>query len=117
LVDDEEVQVQSIRNMLERLGYKVVAMTDSGEALALFRKDPQAFDLVITDQTMPHLTGVRLAEELLRVRPDLPVILCTGFSEAIDANGAQSAGICQFLMKPFAARDMADAIRRALGKK
>ena len=117
LVDDEEVQVQSIRNMLERLGYKVVAKTDSVEALSLFRKDPGAFDLVVTDQTMPQLTGVRLAEELLRIRPGLPVILCTGFSEAIDANEAQAAGIRQFLMKPFSVRDMSEAIRRALGDK
>jgi CheY-like chemotaxis protein len=117
LVDDEEMQVQSIRNMLERLGYTVVAMTDSTEALSLFRKDPRAFDLVITDQTMPQLTGVRLAEELLRIRPDLPVVLCTGFSEMVDADGAQAAGICQFLMKPFSLRDMGETIRRALEKK
>jgi len=117
LVDDEEVQVQSIRNMLERLGYKVVAMMDSVGALALFRKDPGAFDLVITDQTMPQMTGVRLAEELLRIRPDLPVILCTGFSEAVDANGAQASGICQFLMKPFSVKEMAETMRRALEKK
>jgi PAS domain S-box-containing protein len=117
LVDDEEVQVQSIRNMLERLGYTVVAMTDSAEALSLFRKDPRAFDLVITDQTMPQLTGVRLAEEILQIRPDLPVVLCTGFSEMVDANGAQAAGICQFLMKPFSLRDMGETIRRALGRK
>jgi CheY-like chemotaxis protein len=117
LVDDEKVQVQSIRNMLERLGYKVVAMTDSVEALSVFRKDPLAFDLVITDQTMPQLTGVRLAEELLRIRPDLPIMLCTGFSEAIDASGIQAAGISRFLMKPFSVRDMSEAIRGALGKK
>jgi DNA-binding NtrC family response regulator len=117
LVDDEEVQVQSIRNMLERLGYTVVAMTDSVEALALFRKDPGAFDLVITDQTMPQMTGLRLAEALLRIRPHLPVILCTGFSEAVDANGAQVSGICQFLMKPFSVKEMAETIRNALEKK
>jgi PAS domain S-box-containing protein len=114
LVDDEEVQVQSIRNTLERLGYKVVAMTDSMEALALFRKEPQAFDLVITDQTMPQMTGARLAEEILRVRPKLPIILCTGFSETIDANGAKASGITQFLMKPYSLRDIAETIRRAL---
>jgi two-component system CheB/CheR fusion protein len=117
LVDDEEVQVQSIRNMLERLGYAVVARNDSVEALALFRKDPRAFELVITDQTMPQMTGVRLAEELLRIRPDLPVILCTGFSETVDADGVKASGICQFLMKPFSVREMAETIRRALGKK
>jgi PAS domain S-box-containing protein len=117
LVDDEEVQVQSIRNMLERLGYAVAARNDSVEALALFRKDPRAFDLVITDQTMPQMTGVRLAEEVMRIRPDMPVVLCTGFSETVDADGVKASGICQFLMKPFSAREMAETIRRALGKK
>ncbi len=117
LVDDEGAQVESVQNMLERLGYKVVAKTDSAEALALFRRNPQLFDLVITDQTMPQMTGVKLAEEVLRVRPDVPIILCTGFSETVDANGAQASGICQFLMKPFAVREMAETIRRALEKK
>jgi CheY-like chemotaxis protein len=103
--------------MLERLGYTVVARTDSAEALSLFRQDPRAFDLVITDQTMPQLTGVRLAEELLRIRPDLPVVLCTGFSEMVDSDGAHALGIRQFLMKPFSLRDMGEAIRRALERK
>jgi YesN/AraC family two-component response regulator len=102
--------------MRERLGYEVVAMTDSVGPLSLFRKDPQAFELVITDQTMPHVTGVRLAEELLRIRPDLPVILCTGFSERVDANRAQALGVRQFLMKPFSTREMAETNRCALEK-
>ena len=84
LVDDERAQVESIRNMLRRLGYKVVGKTDSQKALDLFLKDPRAFDLVITDQTMPHLTGAELADRILHVRPDIPVILCTGFSEMMD---------------------------------
>ena len=117
MVDDEEAQVETVRNMLERLGYKVVAKTDSGEALALFRRNPRLFDLVITDQTMPQMTGVKLAEELLRIRPDLPVILCTGFSETVDANAAQASGIRRFLMKPFSVREMAETIRRVLEKK
>jgi PAS domain S-box-containing protein len=116
VVDDEEAQVQSIRNTLERLGYEVVAKTDSVEALALFRRDSQAFDLVITDQTMPQMTGAKLAEELLRVRPKLPIILCTGFSETIDANRAKASGITHFLMKPFPLREIAETIRRALQK-
>jgi DNA-binding NtrC family response regulator len=116
LVDDEEVQVQSVRNMLERLGYSVVAKTDSREVLALFQQDPRAFDLVITDQTMPGMTGGKLAEELLRIRPGLPIILCTGFSEVVDADRAQALGVRQFLMKPFSLREMAETIRRALEK-
>ena len=117
LVDDERAQVESIRNMLRRLGYKVVGKTDSQKALALFLKDPRAFDLVITDQTMPHMTGAELADRILQVRPDIPVILCTGFSEMIDANGALTMGICRFLMKPFSLREMSDTIRKALAKK
>jgi PAS domain S-box-containing protein len=116
LVDDEDVQVQSIRNMLKRLGYHVVARTDPEEALKVFRKDPAHFDLLITDQIMPRLTGARLAEEILRTRPDLPIILCTGFSEKVDANGAHAMGIGEFLMKPFTIREMAAAINRALKK-
>ena len=117
LVDDEETQVQSVRKMLERLGYRVAVKTNSEEALALFRNAPQTFDLVITDQTMPRMTGVNLASEILRTRPDIPVILCTGFSEMVDANGAKGLGVREFLMKPFSVREMAESIRRALEKK
>jgi len=116
-VDDEEVQVRSIQRMMERLGYEVVTETDSKKALALFLMDPQAFDLVITDQTMPQMTGIELAEELLRIRPNLPIVLCTGFSELVDANGAQEKGIFRFLMKPFSIREMGETVRQALGKK
>ncbi|MGB8958438.1 MAG: PAS domain S-box protein [Candidatus Aminicenantales bacterium] len=114
LLDDELVQVQSVRAMLRRLGYEVVALTDGQEALTRFQSDPQAFDLLITDQTMPHLTGVKLAKEVLAIRPDLPIILCTGFSEAVDANEARALGIREFLMKPYSVRDMAETVRRAL---
>ncbi len=116
LVDDEEAQVQSMRNMLKRLGHRVISKTDPEEALKAFRKDPDQFDLVITDQTMPKLTGAQLAEEILRVRPGLPVILCTGFSEKVDANGAHAMGIVGFLMKPFSIREMAAAINKAVKK-
>jgi len=114
LLDDEEVQVQSVKSMLQKLGYAVVALTDGREALTQLRADPQAFDLVITDQTMPHLTGVMLADEILRIRPGLPIILCTGFSEAVDAKEAYALGIRGFLVKPYSVREMAEAIRRAL---
>ncbi len=116
LVDDEQAQVQSIGNMLKRLGHEVVSKTDPGEALESFRQDPSRFDLVITDQTMPKLTGAHLAEEILRLRPGLPVILCTGFSEKVDANAAHGLGIAGFLMKPFSIREMTAAINQALKK-
>jgi DNA-binding NtrC family response regulator len=82
--------------------------------LAAFRKDPDRFDLVITDQIMPKLTGVQLATRLLELRPGLPVILCTGFSELVDSDGAHALGIRGFLMKPFSIREMAGAIKKAL---
>jgi signal transduction histidine kinase len=117
LVDDEEIQVRSLQNMLERLGYRVIGKTDPREVLEIFKAQPDAFDLLITDQTMPHLTGGKLAQELLGIRPDLPIILCTGFSEVIHEEDAKALGIREFAMKPLTVRDMADRIRRALGKK
>ncbi|MGE5740634.1 MAG: PAS domain S-box protein, partial [Candidatus Aminicenantes bacterium RBG_16_66_30] len=115
LVDDEEVQVKSVQSMLTRLGYDVVAVTGGHEALSRIRTDPRAFDLLITDQTMPHLTGMKIAEEVLKIRPDLPIVLCTGFSEAVDARGARASGVREFLMKPYSVRQMAETVRRALG--
>jgi PAS domain S-box-containing protein len=117
LIDDEEAQVTSIQNVLERLGYTVVAQTDSLEALNLFQKNPRAFDLVITDQTMPRMSGIRLAEALLLIRPDIPIIFCTGFSETVDANAVNALGIRQFLMKPFSIVEISETIRRALREK
>ncbi len=117
LVDDEEAQALSLKNMLEHLGYRVTVRTDGAEALALFRKNPGRFDLVLTDQAMPRMTGGKLAQEMLKLRPDLPVILCTGFSEQVDANGARKLGLREFLMKPFSVREVSAAIRRALAKK
>jgi signal transduction histidine kinase len=114
LVDDEEIQVRSVQNMLDRLGYRVIGKTDSRQALEVFRAQPDSFDLVITDQTMPHLLGQDLAREILSIRPDLPIILCTGFSELIHEEEAKAAGIRDFAMKPLTLRDMAVRIRRAL---
>jgi YesN/AraC family two-component response regulator len=82
--------------------------------LELFKIQPDRFDLVITDQTMPHMAGVDLAKELMRIRPDIPIILCTGFSEVISAEEAKALGIREFLMKPFATRMLAETIRRAV---
>ena len=100
--------------MLERLGYQAVVCTSSLAALETFRQSPQHFDLVITDQTMPHMTGEALACELRRIRPDIPIILCTGFSHTIDAEKAQAQGINAFLMKPLVARDLGLAIQQVL---
>jgi CheY-like chemotaxis protein len=116
LVDDDEAQVLSMQSMLRRIGHRVVSRTDPEAALRVFRKNPDRFGLVITDQTMPQLTGEQLAREILRLRPNLPIILCTGFSTKVDADRAQAMGIRGFLMKPFSIREMAAAIDRALKK-
>ncbi len=113
-IDDEELLVELGRDMLERLGYSVTALTDSDEALRLFSLDPSRFDLVITDQTMPHLTGLTLARELLVIREDIPIILCTGHSDAVSPKTAEAAGIREFLMKPLIRHELAEAIRRVL---
>lgn len=116
LIDDEEIQVRTLQHMLERLGYRVVAKTRAPEALEAFRMQPDAFDLVITDQTMPELTGATLAREVLRVRPDMPVILYTGYSETFHEEEARSIGIRDFTLKPLTVRDLAERIRKALQK-
>jgi CheY-like chemotaxis protein len=113
LVDDEEPIVELGQGVLRRLGYTVVTKRSGREALETFRGDG-AFDLVITDQTMPGMTGVMLAAELLKLRPDLPVILCTGYSESVSRETAQEVGIKEFLMKPLSKHEMAAAVRRAL---
>jgi PAS domain S-box-containing protein len=116
-VDDEAALADMVKQMLERLGYSVVAMTSSLDALEIFKKKADHYDLVITDQTMPHMAGVDLAKEIMRIRPEIPIILCTGFSEVINAEEAKTFGIREFLMKPFATRALAETIRRALDSK
>ncbi|MBU4316327.1 MAG: PAS domain S-box protein [Proteobacteria bacterium] len=114
VVDDEKSIIDMTRHRLERLGYRVSARTDSLEALDLFRSSPEAFDLVITDQTMPKMTGEQLAEELLKIRKNIPIILCTGFSSKMNSQKATSMGIKAFLMKPVDSHELATSIRRVL---
>jgi len=102
------------QKLLERLGYEVVGRTSSVEALELFRAKPESFDLVITDMTMPNMTGDKLAQELMGIRPDIPVILCTGFSERITEEKAKALGIREFVLKPLVMQDLAMSMRRAL---
>ena len=116
-IDDEEVLVELGEAILEKLGYRAIALTDSTEALKIFSEDPSAFDLIITDQTMPDLTGVRLAKEALKLRPDIPIILCTGFSESINLDTIKAAGIRDLLMKPLARRELGEAVRKVLDAK
>ena len=114
-VDDEAVLATMVKTMLQSLGYEVASTTSSMEALALFKQDPQRFDLVITDTTMPHMPGDILAREMMTVRPDIPIIICSGHSERMSKEKAKEMGIKAFLMKPIVVRDMAEMVRRALG--
>jgi len=113
-VDDEKMLTDIGQKVLERLGYNVVSRTSSIEALELFKAKPKDFDLVITDQTMPNMTGDVLAKELMRIRPDHPVIICTGYSQVIDSERAKDKGIRAFVMKPILINEIAAAIRRVL---
>jgi len=114
LVDDEEPIVRMVQQMLEHLGYNVTALTSSMEALETFRQHSQEFDLVITDQTMPNLTGAQLAQKLLGIRPNIPIILCTGFSEVLTEERAKAMGIREYVMKPVIKSGISKAIRKAL---
>jgi PAS domain S-box-containing protein len=116
-LDDEELLVEWGRAALTRLGYKVTSMTDSVEALKTFSADPAQFDLVVTDQTMPGLTGMQLAQKLLKMRPDIPIVLCTGHSETVTPEEARASGIGEFLMKPVSKTKFARTIRRVLDQK
>lgn len=117
LIDDEEIQLRTILPLLERLGYHVSARNDSREALELFRDRSEEFDLVITDQTMPGMTGITLSEEMIRIRHDIPIILCTGFSQVVNGGKANAVGVKEFIMKPFSVRDLALMVRRVLDNK
>jgi CheY-like chemotaxis protein len=114
LIDDNKDVLEIEKQMLEHLGYQVTARIGSLEALALFRSKPDGFDLVITDLTMPNMTGDRLAEEMMRTRFDIPIILCTGFSETMSAEKAKSLGVKGFLMKPVVIGDLSSMIREVL---
>jgi PAS domain S-box-containing protein len=117
LVDDEKNIVYTVQNMLTGLGYQVTSMTGSIEALETFHITPGSFDIIITDLTMPHLTGVDLSRQIKRIRSDIPIILCTGYSEMIDEKKIEDLGIQAFLMKPIGKRVLAETIRRLLDQR
>jgi signal transduction histidine kinase/response regulator RpfG family c-di-GMP phosphodiesterase len=116
-VDDEDMIAKMGRRMLESLGYSVTALTKSLEALDLFKSKPNDFDLVITDMTMPNMTGDKLALELMNIRSDIPVILCTGYSKIMSDETASKIGIKAFIYKPTEHADLAKTVRKVLDKR
>ena len=117
LIDDEEDVLEMMHSMIEKLGYQVISRNNSIEALDTFRSHPRQFDLVITDQTMPEMTGLELVEQLIQIRPDIPVILCTGYMEMITEDNAGSLGIGTYVMKPVRISDISVKIRNLLDQK
>ena len=117
VVDDEKMVVEIQQKMLKRLGYDVTSCTSSVEALKAFQANPDNFDLIITDMTMPNMTGDQLAQKIMEIRTDIPIILCSGFSEKMSNEKAKSLGIKKFLMKPVLIKDLSITIRRALDSK
>ncbi len=113
-VDDEPPIAKIGKRWLESLGYKVFLKNNSGEALEFFKQNPDQIDLVVTDQNMPHLPGSELAKLMLEIRPDLPIILCTGYSSLISESKAKEIGIREFALKPIAGKELARLVRRAL---
>lgn len=116
-VDDEQSLVDLEKVLLQRLGYHVVSESSSTKALQVFLETPQAFDLVITDMTMPKMTGDELSRKILAVKPDIPIIICTGYSQQISPDKAREIGIRELLYKPIEIRELASAIRRVLEKR
>ena len=113
-VDDESNIAEIAQSALEYLGYRVETCTDSGKALEMFQKSPGGFDLVITDMTMPGMTGDVLASKILDAAPDIPIVLCTGYSDRITEQKALAMGIRKFLYKPISLENMARGVREVL---
>ncbi|MEE9612293.1 MAG: response regulator, partial [Desulfatiglandales bacterium] len=117
LVEDEEEILQMEQTMLGRLGYRVLAYSKSEDALEAFQRIDKDFDLVVTDMTMPKMTGAELAQKLLSIRSDIPIILCSGFSDIINEKRAKAIGVREYVMKPLIMRDFAKIIRKVLDEK
>lgn len=116
IVDDEEMLTGLASDMLSHLGYDTLAVSNPLEALEIFRSNPERIDLVITDFTMPHMTGEVLARSIFEIRPSMPIILATGYDQKISEVTARGIGICEFLLKPWRVNDLAGAVRRALDR-
>jgi len=113
-IEDEEMVINVAKLILERLGYEVEVSMRFHEAIGLVRSRPDNFDLVITDMSMPGMNGIELSQKLLEIRPDIPIILCTGFSELIDEKETRKTGISAIIPKPFMLEDMDKVIRKVI---
>jgi PAS domain S-box-containing protein len=116
VIDDEEILVAMNRNLLEGLGYEVTTANGSLEALGIFQAQPDKFDLVITDQTMPHMDGLQLSWEFRQIRPNIPIIICTGFNEKVSQETVEAAGIDALLMKPVNLRNLGETVKKVTAK-
>ena len=114
LVDDEETIIDTGREMLEYLGYSVEAYSKSGHALNEFKKSPEKYDLVISDMTMPEMNGDELAKKMITLRPDIPIIICTGYNPKIDEITAKNIGLRGFIFKPLTFQKLATTVRNVL---
>ena len=113
-VDDEQSLVTLAQAYFDSMGYQITAKIKSADALKLFGENPEAFDLLITDMTMPDITGTQLAREFLKIRPNLPIILCTGYSDAVNAELCSELKIREMIIKPFSLKDLGILVRRVL---
>jgi CheY-like chemotaxis protein len=116
IVDDEADIVELEKEMVERLGYSAKAVVKSGAALALFRENPDKYDLVLTDQTMPDMTGVDLARKLVSIRPGIPIVLVTGYRDVLDVELAREAGVKAVVAKPMTRTEIGLTIKQLLTK-
>ena len=112
LVDDEDFLVKLWKHMLEKHGYKVTGYKEARLALEYFKNNPYSFDIVVTDQSMPDINGRELAIELLKIRNDIKIIICTGYLEDVDRANGLGIGVCEFLLKPFDNNTLIKAIER-----
>ncbi len=116
VIDDESLLAELAANVLRKAGYEVEAFTDPTAALSRVKRDPEGFDLIITDQTMPGMTGLELIEQVRPLTPDVPIIICTGYAPEVEKGGAASLGINKVLRKPYSPQDLAKLVREALAE-
>ena len=114
VVDDDEQVLSTVRAMVEKIGHYVVAQSDSQEALNLFQDLPDQFDIIFTDFQMPKINGIELSRAILKIRPEMPIILCTAYPDEFEDQNAKDVGIAAFLPKPFSTKDIVHIFEKVL---